>query len=75
MENPMTNRIIPSTDCADYKRPTRLQAIAGCAGFAALTLAPWCVETALSVVSVPDAVVLGIAALIPVAVIVAAAKL
>lgn len=75
MENLMTNRIIPSTDFSDYKRPTRMQAIAGCAGFAALTLAPWGIEMALSAVSVPDAVVLGIVALIPVALIVAAAKL
>lgn len=71
----MTNRIIPSTDCSDYKRPTRMQAIAGCAGFAALTLAPWAIETALSAISVPDTVVLGIVALIPVALVVAAAKL
>lgn len=71
----MTNRIIPSTVQTDYKRPTRMQAIAGCAGFAALTLAPWGIETALSAVSVPDAVVLGIVALVPVALVIAAAKL
>lgn len=52
-----------------------MQTIAGCAGFAALTLAPWAIETALSAVSVPDAVVLGIVALIPVALVIAAAKL
>lgn len=71
----MTNRIIPSTDCSDYKRPTRMQTIAGCAGFVALVFAPWAIETALSAVSVPDAVVLGIVALIPVALVIAAAKL
>ena len=71
----MTHQIIPSTDCSDYKRPTRMQVIAGCAGFAALAFAPLAIETALSAVSVPDAVVLGIVALIPVALIVAAAKL
>lgn len=71
----MTNRIIPSTVQTDYKRPTRMQVIAGCAGFTALAFAPWAIETALSAVSVPDAVVLGIVALIPVALVIAAAKL
>ena len=52
-----------------------MQTIAGCAGFAMLTLAPWGIETALSAVLVPDAVVLVIVALIPVALVVAAAKL
>ena len=70
---PMTNRIIPSTDCSDYKRPTRMQAIAGCAGFAAF--APSIVDAALSLVHIPDAAVLALVALIPVALVIAAAKL
>ena len=75
MENLMTNRIIPSTDCSDYKRPTRMQAIAGCAGFAALAFVPSIVDAALSLVRIPDAAVLALVALISVALIVAAAKL
>ena len=75
MEDLMTNRIIPSTDCSDYKRPTRMQAIAGCAGFAALAFAPSIIDAALSLVHIPDAAVLALVALIPVALIVAAAKL
>ena len=75
MENLMTNRIIPSTDCSDYKRPTRMQVIAGCAGFAALAFVPSILDAALSLVRIPDAAVLEMVALIPVALIVAAAKL
>lgn len=71
----MTNRIIPSTDCSDYKRPTRMQAIAGCAGFAALAFVPSIIDAALSLVHIPDAAVLALVALIPVALIVEAAKL
>lgn len=71
----MTNRIIPSTDCSDYKRPTRMQAIAGCAGFTALVFAPSIIDAALDMVRIPDAAVLALVALIPVALVVAAAKL
>lgn len=71
----MTNRIIPSADCSDYKRPTRMQAIAGCAGFAALAFVPSIIDAALSLVHIPDAVVLALVALIPVALVIAAAKL
>lgn len=71
----MTKRIIPSTDCPDYKRPTRMQAIAGCAGFAALAFVPPIIDAALDMVRIPDAAVLALVALIPVALIVAAAKL
>lgn len=71
----MTNRIIPSTDYSDYKRPTRMQAIAGCAGFAALAFAPSIIAAALSLVHIPDAAVLALVALVPVALIAAAAKL
>ena len=71
----MTNRIIPSADYSDYKRPTRMQVIAGCAGFAALAFVPSIIDAALSLVHIPDAAVLALVALIPVALIVAAAKL
>ena len=71
----MTNRIIPSTVQTDYKRPTRMQAIAGCVGFAALMFAPSIIDAALSLVHIPDAAVLALVALIPAALIVAAAKL
>lgn len=71
----MTNRIIPSTDQTDYKRLTRMQAIAGCAGFAALVFVPSIIDAALDMVRIPDAAVLALVALIPVALIVAAAKL
>lgn len=71
----MTNRIIPSTDYSDYKRPTRMQAFAGCAGFAALMFAPSIIDAALDMVRIPDAAVLAMVALVPVALIVAAAKL
>lgn len=71
----MTNRIIPSTVQTDYKRPTRMQAIAGCAGFAALALAPSIIDAALDMVRIPDAAVLALVALIPVALVVTAAKL
>lgn len=66
----MTNRIIPSTDFSDYKRPTRMQAIAGCAGFAALAFAPSIIDAALDMVSIPDVAVLAMVALV-----IAAAKL
>lgn len=75
LEDLMTNRIIPSTDCTDYKRPTRMQLIAGCAGFAALVFVPSIIDAALNMVRIPDAAVLALVALIPVALIVAAAKL
>lgn len=75
LENLMTNRIIPSTVQTDYKRPTRMQAIAGCAGFAALAFAPSIIDAALDIVRIPDAAVLVLVALVPVALIVAAAKL
>ena len=75
MENSMTNRIIPSTDCSDYKRPTRMQVIAGCAGFAALAFVPSIIDAALAMVRIPDAAVLALVALIPVALVIAAAKL
>ena len=75
MENSMTNRIIPSTVQTDYKRPTRMQTIAGCAGFAALAFVPSIIDAALSLVHIPDAAVLALVALFPVALIVATAKL
>lgn len=71
----MTNRIIPSTAQTDYKRPTRMQTIAGCAGFAALAFVPSIIDAALDMVRIPDAAVLALVALIPVALIAAAAKL
>lgn len=71
----MTNRIIPSTVQTDYKRPTRMQTIAGCAGFAALAFAPSIIDAALDMVRIPDAAVLALVALIPVALVIAAAKL
>ena len=71
----MTNRIIPSTVHADYKRPTRMQVIAGCAGFVALAFAPSLIDAALDMVRIPDAAVLALVALVPVALVVAAAKL
>lgn len=71
----MTNRIIPSTVQTDYKHPTRMQVIAGCAGFVALMFAPSIIDAALDMVRIPDAAVLALVALIPVALIVAAAKL
>ena len=74
-DEPMTNRIIPSTDCSDYKRPTRMQAIAGCAGFAALVFVPSIIDLALDVVRIPDAAVLALVAMLPVALVVATAKL
>ena len=52
-----------------------MQAIAGCAGFAALAFVPSIIDAALSLVHIPDAAVLAMVALIPVALIVAAAKL
>lgn len=75
MENLMTNRIIPSTVQTDYKRPTRMQTIAGCAGFAALAFAPSIIDAALDMVRIPDAAVLAMVALVPVALVVTAAKL
>ena len=72
---PMTHQIIPSTVQTDYKRSTRMQLIAGCAGFAALAFVPSIVDAALSLVRIPDAAVLALVALIPVALVVAAAKL
>lgn len=71
----MTNRIIPSTVQTDYKRPTRMQTIAGCAGFATLAFVPSIIDAALDMVRIPDAAVLALVALIPVALIIAAAKL
>ena len=71
----MTNRIIPSTDCSDYKRPTRMQTIAGCVGFAALAFVPSIVDAALDMVRIPDAAVLALVALVPVVLVIAAAKL
>lgn len=71
----MTNIIIPSTAQTDYKRPTRMQAIAGCAGFAALAFAPSIIDAALDMVRIPDAAVLAMVALVPVALVVTAAKL
>lgn len=71
----MTNRIIPSTVQTDYKRHTRMQTIAGCAGFAALAFVPSIIDAALDMVRIPDAAVLAMVALVPVALIVAAAKL
>lgn len=71
----MTNRIIPSTVQTDYKRPTRMQLIAGCAGFAALAFAPSIIDAALDMVRIPDAAALALVALVPVALVVAAAKL
>lgn len=52
-----------------------MQVIAGCAGFAALAFAPSIIDAALDMVRIPDAAVLALVALIPVALIVAAAKL
>lgn len=71
----MTNRIIPSTAQTDYKRPTRMQAIAGCAGLVALMFATSIIDAALSLVRIPDAAVLALVALVPAALVVAAAKL
>lgn len=71
----MTNRIIPSTDQTDYKRLTRMQLIAGCAGFTALAFAPSVIDAALSLVRIPDAAVLALVAMLPVALVTAAAKL
>lgn len=71
----MTNRIIPSTAQTDYKRPTRMQVIAGCVGFAALMFAPSIIDAALSLVHIPDAAVLALVALVPMALVVASAKL
>ncbi|WP_317298780.1 hypothetical protein [Collinsella tanakaei] len=71
----MTNRIIPSTVQTDYKRPTRMQTIAGCVGFAALVFAPSIIDAALDMVRIPDAAVLAMVAMLPVALIVATAKL
>lgn len=71
----MTNRIIPSTVQTDYKQPTRMQTIAGCAGFAALAFAPSIIDAVLDMVRMPDAAVLALVALVPVALVVAAAKL
>lgn len=71
----MTNRIIPSTVQTDYKRPTRMQAIAGCAGFAALAFVPSIIDAALNMVRIQDATVLALVALVPVALVIAAAKL
>lgn len=71
----MTNRIIPSTVQTDYKRPTRMQAIAGCAGLVALVFAPSIIDAALDMVRIPDAAVLALVALVPVALVVTAAKL
>ena len=75
MENLMTNRIIPSTIQTDYKRPTRMQAIAVCAGFAALMAAPSIIDAALSAIPALEAVGLVLVALAPVALIVAAVRL
>ena len=72
---PMTHQIIPSTDQTDYKRPTRMQVIAGCVGFAALAFVPSIIDAALNMVRIPDAAVLALVALIPVALVIAAAKL
>ena len=52
-----------------------MQAIAGCVGFAALAFVPSIIDAALNMVRIPDAAVLALVALIPVALIVAAAKL
>ena len=71
----MTDRIIPSTVQTDYKRPTCMQAIAGCAGLVALMFAPSIIDAALSLVRIPDAAVLALVALVPAALVVAAAKL
>ena len=72
---PMTHQIIPSTDCSDYKRPTRMQTIAGCVGFAALAFVPSIVDAALDMVRIPDAAVLALVAMLSVALVIAAAKL
>lgn len=53
----------------------RMQTIAGCAGFAALAFAPSIIDAALDMVRIPDAAVLALVAMLPVALIVAAAKL
>lgn len=71
----MTNRIIPSTVQTDYKHPTRMQAVAGCVGFAALAFAPSIIDAALDMVRIPDAAVLALVALVPVVLVIAAAKL
>lgn len=52
-----------------------MQVIAGCAGFAALAFAPSIIDLALNMVRIPDAAVLALVAMLPVALIVAAAKL
>lgn len=52
-----------------------MQAIAGCAGFAALVFAPWAIETALSAIPALEAVGLALVALAPLALIAAAARL
>lgn len=71
----MTNRIIPSTVQTDYKRPTRMQVIAGCAGFTALASVPSIIDAVLDMVRIPDAAVLALVALVPVVLVIAAAKL
>ena len=71
----MTHQIIPSTVQTDYKRPTRMQTIAGCVGFAALAFVPSIIDAALNMVRIPDAAVLALVAMLPVALVIAAAKL
>lgn len=52
-----------------------MQVIAGCAGFAALMFVPSVIDAALSLVHIPDAAVLALVAMLPVALVIAAAKL
>ena len=52
-----------------------MQVIAGCVGFAALAFVPSIIDAALNMVRIPDAAVLALVALIPVALVIAAAKL
>lgn len=71
----MTRQIIPSAVQTDYKRLTRMQAIAVCVGFAALMLAPSIIDAALSAIPALEAVGLALVALAPVALIAAAVRL
>lgn len=72
MENLMTNRIIPSSDRTVAQRP---HGLAVAAGFAALMVAPWAIETAFSAIPALETAALAIVALAPVALVAAAAKL
>lgn len=52
-----------------------MQTIAGCVGFAALAFVPSIIDAVLDMVRIPDAAVLALVAMLPVALVIAAAKL